>query len=48
MNCITYARVSTERQAERELSLPAQRQAMRDYAQRQGWTIIQESVEAGS
>jgi site-specific DNA recombinase len=48
MNCVTYARVSTERQAERELSLPAQRKAMLEYAERHGWTITAEFVEAGA
>jgi site-specific DNA recombinase len=47
MNCLTYARVSTQEQAERELSLPAQRQAMREYAERQGWTVVEEFVERG-
>lgn len=32
MTCVLYARVSTDKQAEKELSLPAQLQAMRDYA----------------
>lgn len=47
MNCLTYARVSTQEQADRELSLPAQQQAMRDYAERQGWSIAGEFVERG-
>ena len=48
MNCVTYARVSTERQAERELSLPAQQKAMLEYAERHGWIIAAEFVEAGA
>ena len=32
MNCVLYARVSTEKQAEKDLSIPAQLQLMRDYA----------------
>lgn len=48
MNCITYARVSTERQAEKELSIPAQLSAMREYAQRQGWTVLEEYTEPGA
>jgi DNA invertase Pin-like site-specific DNA recombinase len=48
MNCVTYARVSTEKQAERELSLPAQQQAMRDFATHQHWPILEEFVEAGA
>lgn len=47
MNCVTYARVSTEKQADRELSIPAQQQAMREYATRQGWTILEDFVEPG-
>jgi site-specific DNA recombinase len=43
-----YARVSTEKQAEKELSIPAQLQAMREYAQRQGWTILEEYTEPGA
>ena len=47
MNCVTYARVSTEKQADRELSIPAQQQAMREHASRQGWAILEEFVEPG-
>lgn len=47
MNCVTYARVSTQEQADRELSLPAQQQAMREYARRHDWAIVQEFVEPG-
>jgi site-specific DNA recombinase len=47
MNCLTYARVSTDKQAEKELSIPAQLQAMRQYASDRGWTILEEFVEAG-
>jgi site-specific DNA recombinase len=48
LNCIIYARVSTERQAEKDLSLPAQLQAMREHARRHDWTIVGEFVEPGS
>lgn len=44
---IAYLRVSTSEQAERELSLPAQRRAVQDYAARHGRTISREYVEAG-
>jgi site-specific DNA recombinase len=47
MNCVLYARVSTEKQAEKELSIPAQLQAMRDYAARHGWTVAEEFLEPG-
>lgn len=48
MNCILYARVSTEKQAEMELSIPAQLQAMRDYARSHGWIVIEEFLEPGA
>lgn len=47
MNCLIYARVSTDKQADKELSIPAQLQAMRQYATERDWTILQEFVEAG-
>jgi len=47
MNCLTYVRVSTDKQAEKELSIPAQLQAMRQYASDRGWKVLQEFVEAG-
>lgn len=48
MNCVLYARVSTEKQADKELSIPAQLQAMRDYARQRGWMIAEEFVEPGA
>jgi site-specific DNA recombinase len=48
MNCLLYARVSTDKQAEKELSLPAQLEAMRGFARQHGWTILQEFVEPGA
>jgi site-specific DNA recombinase len=48
VNCVIYARVSTEQQAERELSIPAQLNAARDYAVRLGWTVLEEFVEPGA
>lgn len=47
MNCVLYARVSTDKQADKELSIPAQLRAMRDYAARHQWAIAGEYVEAG-
>jgi site-specific DNA recombinase len=47
MHCVLYARVSTDRQVERDLSLPAQLAAMREYAAARSWTILQEFVEEG-
>jgi DNA invertase Pin-like site-specific DNA recombinase len=48
MNCILYARVSTDRQAEKDLSIPAQLQLMRDYARQHDWRILEEFVEPGA
>lgn len=45
---VSYTRVSTTEQAERDLSLPAQRHAIAEYAARHGAQITREYVEAGS
>ncbi|ADO70214.1 recombinase family protein [Stigmatella aurantiaca] len=45
---VAYVRVSTAEQAERELSLPAQQKAIREFAVRHGATIAQEYIEAGA
>lgn len=47
MKCALYARVSTDRQAEKDLSIPAQLRLMREFADTQGWAIVDESVEPG-
>jgi len=47
MNCILYARVSTEKQAEKELSIPFQIKVMREYAKRNGFKVIGEFIEQG-
>jgi putative DNA-invertase from lambdoid prophage Rac len=44
VRCALYARVSTAGQQ----SVPAQLEALRDYAQRRGWEIAQEVAEVGS
>ena len=44
---ISYLRVSTPEQAERDLSLPAQRRAVEDYAARHHAGIAREYLEAG-
>lgn len=46
MNVVLYARVSSEKQAEKDLSLPAQLKALRDYALAREWTIVHEYVDA--
>lgn len=48
MNTVLYARVSTDKQAEKELSIPAQLQAMRDYARQHDWKIVEEFIEPGA
>ncbi len=40
-----YARVSSERQAERDLSIPAQLKALRQYADRQGWRVVEQFID---
>jgi DNA invertase Pin-like site-specific DNA recombinase len=45
MNIVIYLRVSSEQQAERELSIPAQREALQRYADERGWSIVDEYVD---
>lgn len=45
MNIVIYLRVSSEQQAERQLSIPAQREAIKKYASERGWNIIEEYVD---
>ena len=40
-----YARVSSERQAEKELSIPAQLKALKKYALDRGWDVVAEFVD---
>lgn len=47
MRAITYARVSTGRQAESGLSLEDQADRMRQEVARRGWTVTAEAVDAG-
>jgi DNA invertase Pin-like site-specific DNA recombinase len=42
-----YARVSTDEQAERDLSLPFQLERCRYYVQGKGWEVVKEFVDAG-
>jgi site-specific DNA recombinase len=44
---VSYLRVSTHEQADRELSLPAQRHAIVEYAAHHGATLAREFVDAG-
>ena len=46
MNCVLYARVSTDKQA--DLSIPAQLDAMRAYAHQRKWLVVEEFIEPGA
>ncbi len=48
MQVAIYARVSTGRQAENELSIPDQLRQMRQWAERNGHVIVKEYVEPGA
>jgi len=43
-----YARVSTSRQADKDLSIPDQLRQMRDWCQRNGYNVGKEYIEAGA
>lgn len=45
MNAALYARVSSEKQAEKDLSLPAQLKTLREYALKRNWTIVEEFID---
>jgi len=45
---ILYLRVSTSRQAEKDLSIPDQRRQLTEFCEHRGWTIIAEYVEPGA
>ncbi|QSF45288.1 recombinase family protein [Paenibacillus tianjinensis] len=45
MNIVTYLRVSSEQQANKELSIPAQREALFKYAEEKGWTVVEEYID---
>ena len=45
--CAIYARVSTEKQAEHNISLPDQLARARVFAETKGWDVVAEFVEAG-
>jgi len=47
IKCCIYARVSTEEQAERDLSIPFQIERCRYHAQGLGWEIVKEYIDAG-
>ena len=43
-----YLRVSTSKQAERDLSIPDQRKQAESYCKAKGWTVVVEYVEPGA
>ncbi len=45
MRAALYARVSSEQQVERDLSVPSQLKAMADYAAKQGWSVVEEFTD---
>lgn len=45
MNVAIYLRVSSEQQAERQLSIPAQREALQQHAVQNAWNIVEEYVD---
>jgi site-specific DNA recombinase len=47
MKVALYARVSSDRQAEKELSIPAQIKAIQQYCQERGYIIVKEFIEKG-
>ena len=47
VKCCIYARVSTDEQAERDLSIPFQVERCRYHAQTEGWEVVREFVDAG-
>ncbi len=44
---VTYARVSTEDQAEHGYSLPSQMEECRQYAEDRGWSVVAEVSDGG-
>ncbi|BAS31202.1 recombinase family protein [Dehalococcoides mccartyi] len=46
-SCCIYARVSTDEQAEKDLSIPFQLERCRYHAQGKGWTVVSEYIDAG-
>jgi len=45
MNVVLYARVSSEKQAKKDLSISAQLAALRNYAREKGWIVTEEYVD---
>lgn len=47
MKVVIYARVSSDHQAEKELSIPAQLKAIHKFCQEKGWLVVGEYLEKG-
>lgn len=47
IRAVCYARVSSKEQAEKELSIPAQLEAMRKYCKEKGWKVVHEYIDSG-
>ena len=47
MNTLLYARVSTDKQAQKDLSIPAQIEAMKEFAKKNGWKVIGHYIDEG-
>ncbi len=47
MNSLLYARVSTDKQAPKDLSTPPQIEAMREFAKKNGWKVIGHFIKDG-
>jgi DNA invertase Pin-like site-specific DNA recombinase len=47
IRAVAYARVSSKEQADKELSIPAQLEAIRNYCKQKGWKLITEYIDAG-
>ena len=48
MKVALYARVSSEQQAEKDLSIPAQLKALKTHALKRGWDVAIEFVDCGN
>jgi len=47
MRAVIYARVSSDEQADRGLSIPTQVKICRDFIERQGWSCVKEYIDEG-
>lgn len=47
IKAVAYARVSSKEQADKELSIPAQLEAIQNYCKQRGWNSVHEYIDAG-